>query len=291
MPSDMPPRQPLPPTSILTIPYDDLYDLLGIENSRYLINDLEILSKMASSLSEIALGRGRWLIETDRFRLWIQTRFSKSDLVLVNGYLDDVIETNVSPLTILCASLVRAVWSQVQLITLAHFCGLHGKSGEWSSGPKGMLRCLIAQLLLASGARGTDIASFPGLSGQLLQDLALQDLGALWVLFQELLRQVPLGVTVFIILDGISTFETSLNGWDNELCQIVFELQQLVIADPRSIPVLKVLLVAPIRSINVFWQVDSENHISLTSDNVSVRSMHQLELARDIASSMVLNAP
>jgi len=257
----------------------------------YLIEDLEKISKLTTSLSEMALGRGRWLIVSDRFRLWVQTRSPKSDLILVNGYLDDIAETKISPLSVLCASLIRTVASQGRIMTLTYFCGLHGSSRDWNDGPRGMLRCLISQFILATGARGTDLVSFPGLDHSLLQNVAAQELGALWVLFQELIGQLPPETVVFIILDGISAFETSLKGWDDEFCQIIFQLQQLVTTKPRSGPVVKILLTAPNRSIKVFWQVDSESHISLIAGNISARSMNQFELTRDIARSMEPSGP
>jgi hypothetical protein len=271
---------------MLTTTYDRLYTLLSIENSLYLVDDLEVVARIKSNLQERALGRAGWLVVTDRFRSWIRPELRASDFVLVNGYLEDALETKASPLSILCASLMKTIASMTNMVVLAYFCGMHGNPDEWNGGPTGMLRCLIAQLILASGASGNDMAVFPGLNDRLLHDVALQDLGALWVLFQELLGQIPPGTTVFIILDGISTFETSLNGWDDEFCKIIFQLQQLVSAEPRSTPVLKVLLTAPNRSIKLFWQVDSGSQISLSAGNVSTQSMHQLEVTRDITSAM-----
>ena len=90
---------------------------------------------------------------------------------------------------------------QVTLL-LAFFCGEHLQKDDPDNGPAGMMRSLLAQLLLAY--RDFDLRTI-----QRMQHLDYDNVNDLCDMFDLLITQLPPYILVFCILDAISFYEDS----------------------------------------------------------------------------------
>ena len=89
---------------------------------------------------------------------------------------------------------------------LHYTCGLHtDKTDNRFAGAEGMLQSLIAQLI-ASPQRPCFSLAFVDRS--LYERIRAADLLTLCTVFETLLRQLPVGAIVFLIIDGVSFYET-----------------------------------------------------------------------------------
>ena len=205
-------------------------------NIRHITDDLEAVLRRTCDIADSDLSRTSYLMRDPRFLSWLDTDVDRAqlDLLLINGYFDTYSDRSISPLSVFTAFFASGVVAQSQKhIVLHHFSSLHtNRAHDPLAGPHGLLRRLIAQLLI-NLARFNVNTLF--LDGELLDDCGLDaahDLHALCELFGRLLEEVPEGVAVFILIENISNFETSLYGWMNEVDFVVQRLSGL--GKPRS---------------------------------------------------------
>ncbi len=134
-------------------------------------------------------------------------------------YVDAALEAADKPLSaasLLSAKLVAAVPAVFghTAIVLHFFCGLH-LSDEWC-GPKGMMRSLIVQLLMRlvdldpetewRGLQFVGDEDFANID-QFKKALKARNTYALCTAFHRLLRELPKGMTVFVVLDSVLFWE------------------------------------------------------------------------------------
>lgn len=109
-------------------------------------------------------------------------------------------------------------------IALSFFCGQHRNLKDPNSGPDGMIRNLIAQLL--SAGPGFDLTNI-----RQLHDVDTTDLVDLCEIFRDLIMQLTEQYIIFCILDNISIFEHR-DEWQD---QAMLALKLLtVFARPKS---------------------------------------------------------
>jgi hypothetical protein len=269
----------LPPTSP-AVRYCDLFELMGLHEPLFLADDVEEVLRRGGDLDETAIGRATWLMVTDRFRDWLQYADRRSDLVLVNGHMGDIATGKVSPLSVFGASLVK-VRKAPQFVVLHHFCGLHAHRGDPLCGPSGMLRSLIAQLLLHGHQRSGGAAGFPAMNAMFVQDLAQYKLYALCELFRALVRQLDSASTVYCLVDNVCEFETTLGDWQDQLVEIIGLFQDMV-RDAEMEALFKVLLTATHRSTAVGRHIHLDDQIWLSAGNVYSHSMRLLSFEQDL---------
>ena len=122
--------------------------------------------------------------------------------------------TSLSPMSLLCASLVFSLLDHRPAISLHYCCGLYVASNSPLYGPAGLIQSLLIQLLLVSKVIHAD--------GSLLnidhttfnlnfinnsfyrEDLESQNIAALCHTFKVLVDQLPMDITVFCIIDSIN---------------------------------------------------------------------------------------
>ena len=101
-------------------------------------------------------------------------------------------------------------------------------------------------------------------------------------LFESIICQLPRELPIWCIIDNISHFETSLDGWDQELEVIVASFERFVHVGKRtgaiSAPV-KFLLAAGNRSLNIWDMLPSDAEINIRDGGVFART-HGLESFR-----------
>ncbi|TRX87794.1 hypothetical protein FHL15_011316 [Xylaria flabelliformis] len=148
--------------------------------------------------------RAEQVLATQHFRAWIVSPGSAK--LLVHGDFADTAAANrpVSPFSVLCATVVKALRLSVaegKTISLVFFCGRHLVDDEYNGGGA-MIRSLIAQLL----------RQFPPVSIEsdprvVMQEVERGDVTQLCALFVYLVRRLPARMTVFCLIDGINQYE------------------------------------------------------------------------------------
>jgi len=146
------------------------------------------------------------------------------------------------------------------------------------SGPKGLLRSLIAQVILLH--RRNLGSTFIFLDESLLDEIARRDVRGLCEVLGALLCQVLQTTSVICVIDGISEFECSDNDWEEDTLQIV-AFFRLLISQTKCDMKLKILLTAANRSISSYRQLRDEDCISLSARHLSAQSSRRQDLEHD----------
>ncbi|ORY67157.1 uncharacterized protein BCR38DRAFT_152222 [Pseudomassariella vexata] len=202
-------------------------------------------------------GQAQWLSRTNEFGNWLSSFHSET--LLVDGNLDLSTGGRTSPLSVFSAKLVASFLRLEPTETLFFFCRQHTAIEDQLNGPRGMMRCLISQLLLILYNRGQANLDFIS-SPEYVADLECHDFEALCYTFQQLVRHVPYNTPVICIIDSVSGYERM--EWADDLCLAVAKLQELV-CDVNLGPVFKLFMTCPYRSRVVWKQVEPWQRVSL----------------------------
>ena len=126
----------------------------------------------------------------------------------VNGNYDGAARQ--SPLSYVCTKLIDSIcaWTDgmrpkyPSILAQAFFCGQHMELDDPESGPCGMMRSLLSQLILSYKA-----FNLPSLEA--LSSLNSDDVQELTGAYSLLIEKLPRRCFVFCIIDGISVYEDS----------------------------------------------------------------------------------
>jgi hypothetical protein len=186
-----------------------------------------------------------------------------------------------SPLSVFCASLATTLSQTSCGMVLHFFCGSHSRIEQDSvSGPAGLIRGLITQLLLYPDS--PDIYLDP-MEKNLYEAVSHWNVHALVFLFGLLVRNMDESKTIICLIDGISDFETPLHGWDKQILDVVQQLRSIVDRQ-RSGPALKLLMTSANRALDIGSMVHQHQgeHVSLRAGNVSDRPIRGFGFDQDI---------
>ncbi|KAK7740447.1 hypothetical protein SLS53_005288 [Cytospora paraplurivora] len=200
----------LPIQTAIVGQYVDQEALRRILNTRDLdqIDMAFILDKKADIPAKLQV-QAEQLINTPLFCDWIVSASSAKLLVQWDGRHPKTI-AEVSPLSIFCTTMVRALQENERFISVQWFCGRHIDPAEaWPyMGGHAMIASLIDQLLRQ---RTFDTR---WLHREInLADLEAGDLVGRTRLLGWLVRQLPQTVTLFFIVDGVVLYERD-EYWD-----------------------------------------------------------------------------
>lgn len=251
-------RQPSP-RPIPTLSDLDLMRILDVD-PRSWTDDLSFVLRQASRMSADSQARARWLMKTPLFQRWLGS--ASSALVLAVGALR---LEKVSPMSVLTSTIALSLIEMPNTVVLHFFCGAHLDADAEDSlvGPRGMLRSLIAQFLIAYRAP-LPVLSAMG-SQDFIHDCYNRTLPALCEVFRLLVEGGPQDTTIFVLIDGISWYEQPR--WVGDLEFIVGLLKDLSV--PGRAPILKVLLTSPSRTAEVHNLVNLDTeYISLAPGNM-----------------------
>ncbi|KUJ13892.1 uncharacterized protein LY89DRAFT_149357 [Mollisia scopiformis] len=237
---------------ILKVPYDTAN------------TDLRFVLRQSKSFKTDALGHGRWLMTTTRFKNWLGG--GRSDILLVDGHGDSAKSGKTSPMSVFCSTFIASVIKLHTTIVLHFFCGQHVTFVDPLRGAHGLLRSLICQLLLYPNTQEPNLDSLS--QQKLYNDLRAHELNALRHLFQQLVQQLPRGTLVFCIIDGISEYETKMNNSTENLQLVVDTLQSIVRDHGLGGPTFKVLMTSANRSTEIVKKIPPQDCISLRAGNV-----------------------
>ncbi|KAI1746835.1 hypothetical protein F4782DRAFT_523124 [Xylaria castorea] len=192
-------RQPSPIAgpSVSTL---DLMRILDIDHHQP-TKDLQFVLKQAVRMSPDNQGRARWLMRTPNFQNWMSV--PKHALLLVDGAM---LLERVSPMSILTATLIVNLLYAPATMVIYFFCGknLDASADDELSGPHGMLRSLIIQLIL----RTSPMLNLSGInSHEFLRDCYKHHFPALCEILKLLIEQLTPHTTLYCLLDGVSWYE------------------------------------------------------------------------------------
>ncbi|KAK8017694.1 hypothetical protein PG993_014020 [Apiospora rasikravindrae] len=190
----------LTPEEGLTI--SDLSNYLKFDKTA-LRKDVERCSSVSIVKPPSMMQRLSKLTRRDEFQGWL-LKTSQASAIVVHGNFQERIA--MTPLSYLCARIVKEYTGKPGFIILAHFCGLHANVRTQDADPKAMLTCLIRQLLLQPAVVGTyDSQTF---DKHLLKGLKNRNIETLGKIFKALIRQLrSQSMVVFCLIDSISYYE------------------------------------------------------------------------------------
>jgi hypothetical protein len=174
-----------------------------------------------------------------RFRRWITA--GDSDLIYVEGRLDPSSYGRTSPVAYICANLVHLFQDKPKTMTLSFFCGQHVASNDDLQGPKGLIRSILAKLLMAwpdAPLSNVDLTSFQ-------EDIARISIDVLCHTFEQVLGQAPSDCTLYLVIDDLAQFER--DSWVNDYASLLSMLDHLV-QNGGFGPRVMVLVTSPIRN-------------------------------------------
>ncbi|GAP86571.1 hypothetical protein SAMD00023353_2001770 [Rosellinia necatrix] len=268
---------------------EDLIEALGGE-SIYLnmLNDHQQIIRKYHQFSDKSLRQATYLKSSLKFRRWLMG--TAPDILLVDGH-----ETRgrVSAMSVFCAMLVQALWTiqqeptspKHQAITLFFTCGAHTSAEDILTGPCGILRSFIGQLLRSWPGHAPDMTFISETNGLLIDDIREDRVEALCYLFEELLGRLPPEAVVYCIIDGISFYETNHLGWSAGLNRVVSLFRELANTGPTIGGLgtkVKSLLVSADKSTDIYRLVSAEKRVDLRARNQAPNAVTEQSLLEEI---------
>ena len=208
------------------------------------------------------------IMRSPKLQTWITT--TDSSALFINANHEE--STRQQSASFVCAKLVDSMTpspsnappeSRMSL-PLACFCGEHLQKDDPDSGPDGMMRSLLAQLLLAY--RDFDLRTV-----QQMQNLDYSDVNDLCDVFDILITQLPHYLVIFCVIDAISFYED--NAKLREKAGIAVQaLVDVVERTRESGCVFKLLLMSPWNSRMLYKDMlDQEGDVEWMPANVEAQ--------------------
>ena len=223
------------------------------------INYTEITHNLSSMLHRGRVAdlsyhnRGSLLIRSPHFQNWL---ISTSPIfLLVDGKGSSATE-RISAMTFVSALLAQTL-SDAGTSCIHHFCGLHTGRSDDLSGPSGLLRALLAQLVTLYPFR----IGFTHYNDY--HELQRFDVVRLCALLSDLVKDLPEGFILVCIIDGVSFYEAS--NWADDL-RLVLEILNALTRDPEVWATFKVLVTSAVASRQAIKYIPREDHLMLPSD-------------------------
>ena len=227
-----------------------------------LASDLVTSIRHAYTLPPASRARADALMTNPRFQSWLTSRHPSA--LLVDGNDSASVTSRTTSLSSFCATLAQALDKSSSAIHLEFFCGLHTRSNDPLRGPQGLIRTLIAQLLDRVRDVDWDLGRIAK-NRTTLDRLERFELDHLCSAFSDLVRQLPYGTFLFVLVDGISFYERhDLLPYTQFALRKILELTE----EEDVTAVVKVIMTAPSVGRVLQKQVHEENRLVLPSEVV-----------------------
>jgi hypothetical protein len=205
------------------------------------LDDEQHIIRRGHSLDSEATSHAATMFQATQVQKLLQS--PESGVVLVNGCTDRSQNTKISPITYVCATLTHALRrSAATNAVLAFFCGQHSSSQDDLKGPQGLLRSLVASVVLSLAQNECISEAAPiwlPASQEILEELSFK---GICQLFCRLVELVPKEFPVYCIVDGISYYERAV--WKEEY-DLMMECFGSIIANNAIAAAFKLLLTSP----------------------------------------------
>jgi hypothetical protein len=211
-------------------------------------------------MSDEALGYATLLRQKRQFKDWLSSEWPS--LVLVDGCCRNESVGRTSPMSFFTASFASTLLQAQSGIVLQFFCSHHIDPQRENSGPRGLLRSIISQLLLYP--KPYNIA-LDFVDQSLYDAVEASNTEALCFFFERLFWQIHPNTIVYVLIDSISDFESNLHGYGERMDRILALFQTLirqVLQGNAMGPKLKLFMTSPNRSHRLV------NHIDRAEENI-----------------------
>lgn len=228
--------------------------------SHQIVGDIEQVLRQSSRLDPFAMAQAQQLLRQDRFWSWYCQ--VSLDLIMVHGtFRNEGVLSRMSPLSATCATLVTTILRERPGdITLYFFCGQHTSPRDSLAGPQGMMRCLLARLLVEVRVRSQFDTHLDPNYANAVEGTRQHNMEAMCLVFHLLLLHVPQGTTVFCIIDGVSWLDQPNHVADTLR---MIQLLRSLTTDSRLRANFKFMLTGPWPSSSLNPYMRPEEHISL----------------------------
>lgn len=230
---------------------EDVWSLLRVPN--FDEDDMRYVIYHAERMLHEDHGRAQQVMGTELFHNWITA--PDSTRLLIHGDFEHT--QDISPFSILVTVLTLNLRSSGHYIGLVFFCGRHLVWDD-DQGPQAMIRSLIAQLLRQLPPQPVHLDSQIS-----TQDIENGNIETLCRLFAYLLRQIPHGMPVMCLIDGLNTFEA--DPYFEGMETVILSLTDLVDEDQDMRNRFKLLLICPSPTVEVRKVFDPDLLIHMES--------------------------
>ncbi|PYH40398.1 uncharacterized protein BP01DRAFT_395911 [Aspergillus saccharolyticus JOP 1030-1] len=220
---------PIPPPDPITVA--ELLSILHVTVSE--AQDVARILSHRARIAPAARRRAESALATGEFRRWL-TYPSSRELLIEGDAESDGHE--VSAVSLLSALIYAALEHHANRVRLAWFCSLHDENAQHkdSIGGQGMVRAFLAQLLRQHEFdQNTLQENHSYLQAQ--RDLSIE---GLCKLLAWLIRKLPKGLKVIVLMDEIGCYET--DGYEKDMLRVLRTLLRLS-RDPAVACQVKVL--------------------------------------------------
>ena len=224
-------------------------------DSQLLPDDVESTLRNVWTLSPSAQDRAVTIMALPQLHTWLTT--TQPSALFINGNHDA--SARQSPLSYICSKLIDSTCSSTgasrlpSILACAFFCGQHMDPDDRAAGPAGMMRSLLAQIVLSHNA-------FNLKTIKRLLEIDPSKIGELCTIFAELIDQLPRRYLVFCIIDGLTLYEDSPTR-----CEAAIEAMQSLLEVMERCKtkgcIFKLLVTCPGSSRTLYRQFDEEEII------------------------------
>ena len=229
-----------------------LLEILAIDHTE-IANNLSSMLRLGRVADLSYHNRGSLLMRSPHFQNWLTS--TSPIFLLVDGNGGSAAERT-SAMTFVSALLAQTL-SDEGTSCIHHFCGLHATRSDELSGPSGLLRALLAQLVSLFDFR----IGFTRNSEY--HELQRFDTIRLCAVFRELVKDLPVGFVLVCVIDGVPFYEVS--DWAEDLRRVLETLNTLT-RDPQVHAAFKVLVTSAVASRQAIKYIPREDHLMLPSN-------------------------
>ncbi|KAL7918094.1 hypothetical protein ACQKWADRAFT_305095 [Trichoderma austrokoningii] len=229
-------------------------DIISLLQTPDPIGDADRILRKESMMSDEALGYATLLRQKRQFKEWLSSDWPS--LVLVDGCSRGESVGRTSPMSYFTASFASSLIRAQTGIVLQFFCGHHIDPQKENSGPKGLLRSIISQLLLYPKPYGL---SLNFIDQSLYDAVAASNTEALCFVFERLFWQIQPDTLIYVLIDSVSDFESDLYEYGERMERVLILFQTLirqVLQGFAAGPKLKLFMTSPNRSHRLIYRVD-----------------------------------
>ncbi|KAL9616245.1 MAG: hypothetical protein Q9160_008871 [Pyrenula sp. 1 TL-2023] len=238
---------------------DDLLDLLGVSADSP-IQDLRRVNRLRKSSELSASHIAKGVCESPKFREW-QSK-DVSSILFIEGSSPSIIRTRSSSVSHISTSVIEHFQDREPAVAIHFLCGFHTSLNDRESGPHGMMRSLICQLLRLFSPRLDFISS-----RRYRDQLEALSFHTLLDCFRKLVRRLPVTTVLFCVVDSVNFFERE---WTEDCRNAIRDLQDL--ADDEGLgAIIKLLITSSSRSRSIRDIVPPSCRLLLPNDNVNGR--------------------
>lgn len=208
--------------------------------------DFDYVLQQGVQMDHMQQSQAQWVLQQQRLLQWIS--INSPDMVLVHGDLMGISgdHVRISSLSVVCATIIASLArTESETIGLYYFCGLHMSSEDDLEGPQGLMRCLIARLLVELDTVTGSNTNMASMDSGLMDGLDRRDIRYLCALFSFIVGQFPSNTTIYCMIDGITWYERS--HMREDLDHVVQSIYGIV-DSPYCRCQFKVLITNPFRS-------------------------------------------